>query len=139
MKFHLRSALDIGLPSRTEIFGRFFSKLHSLQSVTTGFVRIFEKANISQMFLAVTSFFHKSSWPQWLLPRRRKRLFVRILLPDFSNVSLMRVLDFRRTFIGKLGRNFSNITLVRVLTERYFHLQIFGKILSYARHGLGTC
>ena len=57
MKFHLRSALDIGLPSRTEIFGRFFSKLHSLQSVTTGFVRIFEKANISQMFLAVTSFF----------------------------------------------------------------------------------
>ena len=84
-------------------------------------------------------FFHKSSWAQWLLPRRRKRLFVRILLPDFSNVSLMRVLDFRRTFIGNLGRNFSNITLVRVLTERYFHLQIFGKILSYARHGLGTC
>ena len=31
MSNHLKSALDIGQPSKTEIFGRFFSKLHSLQ------------------------------------------------------------------------------------------------------------
>ena len=39
--FHLKSALDMGLPSSTDIFGRFFSRLHSLQSVTIWFVRGF--------------------------------------------------------------------------------------------------